>query len=175
MIDKYYDFLSIFGDCQELAVFAIRDLTDCNYRTAKIRTIITNPRFEGSNENFSEIEKYIDDIYKLIEFEYDIKSFCEKYNDVNDDDLFKLEGIDEIGLEKFKDEMSLLNIEDRKMEYLYFRECSIKEKANKEIFRLKEKVQEKDLKLDRKNEEINKLKNKIQEIRNEKYSQSRLF
>ena len=173
-IDKYYDFLSLFGDCQEKSTIAIRDLGGCtDFRTAKIRNIITNPRFEGANENFSEIEPSIDKIYSMIENGYDLEKYVKsKDNDLSDDYLFRLEELDEIGLKKFSNEMCLLGLNDKHIEYLYYRETSLKDKANKEIGKLKAKIEEYSIKCKIKDTEIIKLrklknvKNHVQENRN---------
>lgn len=137
---KFYNFLSLFNDNQEQAIYAIRDLTDCTFRTAKIRTIVTNIKFDGISENFSEIEEYIDVINEMITKGFDTTKFIQdkKYKNLNDDEIFKIEELDEVGLENFKEELSLLSIEGKVLEYLYFRETAFKEKANKEISKLKE-------------------------------------
>lgn len=158
--NKYYKFIELFEDCQEKAVYAIRDLSDCKFRTAKIRTIITNIRFDGVNENFTEIEPYIDTINKMIDEGYNINEFLnkKKYKDLNDDEIFKIEEIDEIGLKKFKSEMITLAIDDKPLEYLYYREAALKEKANKEIIRVKLRNDDLMKKLRTRDKEILRLK-----------------
>ena len=158
--DKYYDFISIFENCQEKAVYAIRDLSNCKFRTAKIRTIITNIRFDGVNENFSEIEPYIDTINDMIKSGYDINHFLQKkqYRDLNDDEIFKIEELDEVGLKAFEEEMNLLPISAKVLEYLYFRETAFKEKANKEIYRLKIRIDDLEKKVKNRDNEIVRLK-----------------
>lgn len=138
-IDKYYYFLSLFGDSQEKATLGIRDLAGCKFRTAKIRNIISNVKFE---ENFEEIEPFIDIVLEMVDKGFDISKHLEsdKYTSLNDDAIFKIEEIDEIGFEKFKEEFSLLGINVKCLEYLYYREVSLKEKANKEIYRLRCKI-----------------------------------
>lgn len=157
---KYYNFINLFDDTQEKAVYAIRDLSSCNFRTAKIRTIVTNIRFDGMNENFSEIEPYIDTINQMIAEGYDLNEFLskKKYKDLNDDEIFKIEEIDEIGLQKFKDEMIVLSIDDKPLEYLYYRETALKEKANKEIVRVKLRNDDLERKLNNRDKEIVRLK-----------------
>lgn len=159
-IDKYYSFLELFNDCQEKATIAIRDLGGCNnFRTAKIRNIITNPRFEGVNENFKEIEPFIDKINSMIDEGYDIEKYVNsKDNILSDDYLFKLEELDEIGLKKYSDEMCLLGLNEKHVEYLYYRETALKDKANKEIGKLKAKIEEYALRVKNRNNEIAKLR-----------------
>lgn len=158
--DKFYNFLKLFNDCQEKAIYAIRDLAGCKYRTAKIRTIVTNVRFDGINENFSEIENYIDIINNMVNNGYDISKFNQdtKYKDLNDDEIFKIEELDEIGLSLYVEEMSLLGIDKKPLEYLYYRETSLKEKANKEIIKLNTKIFESENKIRNLNKEIIRLK-----------------
>lgn len=181
-IDKYYDFLSLFGDCQEKATIAIRDLGGCNnFRTAKIRNIITNPRFEGVNENFSEVEPFIDNINNMINEGFDINKYNARDNDLSDDYLFRLEELDTVGLKKFNDEMCLLGLQEKHIEYLYYREVSLKDKANKEIGKLKAKIEEFALRIKNKDNEISKLrkvknvKAPIRKIRSKLHKQLQLF
>lgn len=172
--DKYYSFLNLFNDCQEKAILAIRDLTSCNFRTAKIRTIVQNVRFEGANENFSEIEKYIDTIVNMIDNGYDVTVFLND-DSLNDDELFKLEEIDEVGLDKFKEEMCLLNISGKALEYLFYRESALKDKANKEIKRIKGKIEDVNKKVDYRDGEITRLKGKVKELESRTYVHAKLF
>ena len=159
-VDKYYKFLSLFNDCQEKAVYAIKELTNCKFRTAKIRTIVTNIRFDGINENFSDIEPFINTIFYMVEKGYDISNFNEdkKYKDLNDSNIFTIEEIDDIGLSLFKEEMSLLSLSDKVLEYLYFRETAFKDKANKEMDKIRAMLDEAENKARNLNKEIASLK-----------------
>lgn len=139
-IDKYYNFLELFDDCQEKAVFAIKHLTSCKFRNSKIRRIVTDIIFEGDNENYSIIEPYIDMILNKIKNGYDLHDFLNQYKNITDDELFKIESNDEYGVKLFKKEMMCLSIDDKTLEYLYYREMGIKEKANKEIELLQNRI-----------------------------------
>jgi len=168
-IDKYYKLLELFDDCQEKATIAIRDLAGCSFRTAKIRNIITNPRYTGINENFNEIVEYIDKLLRMYEDEPEkIENFLkDKDNILSDDYIFTLEELDTDGLNKYKEEMGILGISDKLMEYLFAREITLQDKANKAIVKRDVTIED----------QSNRLKAKdalIKKLRSEKATQKRL-